>query len=84
VTNATIDKQQLEKAMTTSETMLQRLLLEAETSTALKMASGNDKKKEKSQDTIIQLLRVTLLWSSPKMKSPKEPHEDSRVVHGHA
>jgi hypothetical protein len=92
-TNATIiDKQQLEKAMTTSETMLQRLLSEAETSTALKMASN--KTEEKSQDTIIQLLRVTLLWSPPKVENhdtenntsttPKETHKDRIVVRGHA
>ncbi|KAL3893522.1 MAG: hypothetical protein SGARI_008126, partial [Bacillariaceae sp.] len=59
-TDTAIDKQQLEKARTTSEAILKSLLSEAETSAALK------KSAELDDDTVIQLLRVTLLWSPQK------------------
>ena len=82
--NAKVDSDSLAEAMEVSEHLMERMLLEAEKSTAktINNDAENTTIKKLNEDIMVQLFRVTLLWSPHRETSSNG--RDRIIVRGHA
>ena len=85
----------IKEALVESHMLLNELLLQAEKSSLLNRVDSNGVDSDRDDDTSIQLIRMTFLWSPPLTKavlpdeeagsqSPSDCNEHRVVVRGHA